>query len=100
MGTYFPAHDLFAVTSPDPIHDRSHEHMGTTNVAIATAQRVSLDGVKEIDAGRELPLVVRDEADDVFNDIIVTGDFLSADMDRREYRSQLVTKGGFHAMKV
>jgi hypothetical protein len=96
MGTYFPAHDLFAVQSPGAIHDRSREHLATSDVAIVKARGMLLDGIKKMQGGEDPPFVLRSPNENVFNDIVITGALIDAGTNARDYCASLMAAGDFH----
>jgi len=100
MGNNFSAHDLFAVQSPGAIHDRSREHLSSTDVAIVAMRRMMLDAMVEVERGNEPPLVLRSANENVFNDIIVLGALLDERQDQNAYCEELVRSGDYHALRV
>jgi nitrite reductase/ring-hydroxylating ferredoxin subunit len=99
MGTWFPGHDMYAVHTPGAIHDRTREHLATTDIVITQARRMLLDGMKAIEEGHDPPLSLRETRDNVFPDIVVTGQMIDAGTDRRDFAASLVTAGDFHQLK-
>jgi phthalate 4,5-dioxygenase oxygenase subunit len=83
MGDYFPVHDAFAVETPGPVHDRSREHLGTSDVCIITARRILLEGIRAVARGEEPPHIVRSAAENDMSDIAVVSAILPADVDYR-----------------
>jgi phthalate 4,5-dioxygenase len=83
MGKFFPAHDAFAVESPGPIQDRTQEHLGSTDKAIARARRQLLQAVADVQNGREAPHVVRDPAANDFAHLVVLSQIFPAAADFR-----------------
>jgi phthalate 4,5-dioxygenase oxygenase subunit len=100
MGPNFPSHDLFAVQSPGAIHDRSREHLATSDVAIVAMRRMMLDGMKALEEGKEPPLVLRSPNENVFNDIIILGALIDEDEDQNRYCEAIVQSGDYHAMQA
>ena len=70
MGTYFPVHDLFVTESQGPIHNHRNEHLVTSDIAIARARRLLLQGIDDVAAGRDPRGVVRAEADNDWSDLL------------------------------
>jgi phthalate 4,5-dioxygenase len=99
MGTFFPSHDLFAAQSPGAIHDRSREHLATSDIAIVKARSMLLDGIRKLRKGEDPPFVIRTPAENVFNDIVVAGNLIDLDMNVRDYCQSLITAGDYHACK-
>jgi phthalate 4,5-dioxygenase len=71
MGPYFPAHDAWATESPGPVHDRTREHLGTSDVCIIAARRILIDAIHGVQKGETPPHVIRDAADNDMTDIRV-----------------------------
>jgi phthalate 4,5-dioxygenase oxygenase subunit len=99
MGNYFPSHDLFAVETPGQIHDRTREHLGASDIAIVQARRMLLNAMKDVQAGKEAPGVIRNPSENVFNDLLVLAVMLEADQDPKKYCADLAASENFHAMK-
>jgi phthalate 4,5-dioxygenase len=97
LGTNFTAHDLFAVVSPGAIHDRSREHLATSDIAIVAMRRMLLDAMKDLANGKEPPLVIRSPNENVFNDIIVLGTLLDESEDQHAYCDAIVQSSDYHA---
>jgi len=83
MGDYFPVHDAFVVESPGPIHDRSREHLGTSDVCIINARKLLLESIRAVARGEDPPHIVRSEAANDMSDIAVVSAILPADADYR-----------------
>ena len=64
LGTVFASHDKFATEGEGPIQDRTTEHLGYTDKAIAASRRGLLNAITAIEAGSDPPHVVRDPAVD------------------------------------
>ena len=99
MGTYFPAHDLFAVETPGAIHDRSREHLARSDVPIVAARTMLLDGIKKIQNGEDPPFVIRKTDENAFSDIVVTGSLVSSEMTPQDYLQSIVNAGDFHGLR-
>jgi len=84
MGNYFPAHDAFATETPGPIHDRSREHLGTTDVCIVAARRQLLAAIEDVRAGREPIHVVHDRAHCDMSHIVVVSEVIPPDADHHD----------------
>jgi phthalate 4,5-dioxygenase len=81
MGPMFPVHDVFVTQSQGAIHDRSAEHLTSTDVAIARARRQLLAALDGVSAGRDPLGVMRDEAQNECSDLLVLTETLDADED-------------------
>ncbi len=58
MGHDINVHDQFAVESQGAIHDRTREHLGQADRAIATYRRMLLDAIDKAERGETLPMVL------------------------------------------
>ena len=94
MGDYFTAQDAFATETPGPIHDRSREHLGTTDVCIVAARRQLLDGIASVQAGRDPIHVIRDPVHDDMSHIVVVSEVVPPDTDYKDlWKSRAQTPG-------
>lgn len=97
MGGYFMAHDAFASESQGPIHDRTREHLGTTDKFIAAARRQILEGIADVEAGKEPRHSIRDEADNDLSHIVVLSEVVAEDSDHmglwKKYASEKRANG-------
>src|SRR5882762_8776878 len=62
MGDHYAVHDAFAAETPGPIHDRSREHLGSTDACIVADRRQLLAAIDSVQAGRDPVHVIRDPA--------------------------------------
>jgi phthalate 4,5-dioxygenase oxygenase subunit len=97
LGTHFPSHDLYAVETAGTIHDRTREHLATTDVAIVATRRMILNAIRDLEAGKEPPLVIRSANENVFNDIVILSALLDNGVDSKEHCAATVRTGDFHA---
>jgi phthalate 4,5-dioxygenase len=100
MGTHFPSHDLFAVESPGPIHDRTREHLASSDAAIVAARRMILNAIRDLGAGKEPPLVIRSANQNVFNDLVVMAALVGKDVDPKEHCAAILRTQDFHALQA
>jgi phenylpropionate dioxygenase-like ring-hydroxylating dioxygenase large terminal subunit len=84
MGDYFGAQDAFATESPGPIHDRSREHLGTTDTCIVATRRQLLAAVAAVEAGRNPIHVIRDPAQDDMSHIVVASEVIPPGADHHD----------------
>jgi hypothetical protein len=89
MGKCFPAHDLFVTESQGAIHEQSDEHLASSDVAIARSRRLLAEAIRTMEAGGDPRGVVRDPAQNNFDDIVVITKQLPAGTDVRAYCSEL-----------
>ncbi len=99
LGAYFAAHDLFAVESAGPIHDRTREYLGQADVAIVASRRMLLDAMKNMKDGKPLPFTLEKPEDNRFNDILVISAEMGEDEDPRGFCRTVTESGDFHAIK-
>ena len=84
MGDHYAAQDAFAAETPGPIHDRSREHLGTTDICIVAARRQLLAGVAAVQAGRDPIHVIRDPAQNDMSHIVVVSEVIPPDVDHKD----------------
>jgi phenylpropionate dioxygenase-like ring-hydroxylating dioxygenase large terminal subunit len=89
MGTGFQAHDAFATTSQGAIQDRSSEHLVSSDKAIVAARKLLEKTIREVQAGREPPHVVRSPEQNRFPDLLVVSDVIAEDSDWKLYTKNL-----------
>jgi nitrite reductase/ring-hydroxylating ferredoxin subunit len=79
-GSNFTAQDAFATVSQGPIQDRTREHLGYSDKVITTARRMLLRAMEDVEAGRDPPHVMRSEAANRFDHLVIKGEVVpSAD---------------------
>ena len=83
LGSYFPAHDVWATDSQGPIQDRTREHLGYTDRVIVAARKVMRHAIQAVLEGKEPPHVVRDPRNNSFPEIVVLSEVLPAAEDWR-----------------
>ena len=90
LGTNNTPHDACAVEGAGPIQDRTQEHLGSTDVAIALARQQLLAAIQAMQAGQEPPHVLRDAAANRLAHITVLSEVMSASEDWRRYWEKVV----------
>ena len=70
MGMDINVHDNWAVESPGSIHDRTTEHLGTTDKAIIANRRLLIQAIDAVAAGKKLPVTHEGSASPVAIDTI------------------------------
>ncbi|HLQ34530.1 MAG TPA: Rieske 2Fe-2S domain-containing protein [Chloroflexota bacterium] len=83
LGTLFPIHDIWATNSQGRIQDRSQEHLGYTDKAITASRRLLLRVIRELQAGKEPPHVIRAPAENRFPDLVVLSEVIPQSEDWR-----------------
>ena len=84
IGEYFPAQDAWAVETQGPVHDRSREHLGTSDVCIISARRLLIDAIHAVAQGNDPPHVIRRAEQNDMSDIQVVSAILPAETDYRK----------------
>jgi phthalate 4,5-dioxygenase len=84
MGDHYALHDTFAAETPGPIHDRSREHLGSTDLSIVAARRQLLAAIASVQTGRDPVHVIRDSAHDDMSHIVVVSEVISPDVDPKD----------------
>jgi phthalate 4,5-dioxygenase oxygenase subunit len=92
MGDHHGAQDAFATETQGPIHDRSREHLGTSDTCIVAARRQLLSGVAAVQAGREPIHVIRDPSQNDMSHIVVVSEVVPADVDYKGLLRRRVKK--------
>ncbi len=84
MGDYFPVHDAFATETPGRIHDRSREHLGTSDNCIVAARRHILAAIEDVQAGRDPVHVIRDPAKNDMSSLVVASEIVPPGFDHHD----------------
>jgi len=90
MGPSFVAHDAFATESQGPIQDRTGEHLVSSDQAIVASRKLLVKSIRDIQDGREPPLVFRDAASDAAPGIVVLSEVVPDTVNVKEYVRELV----------
>lgn len=67
LGPSFAVHDMWATEGEGAIQDRTAEHLGYTDKAIALARRLLIKAAQQVQDGADAPHVVRAVADNRFD---------------------------------
>jgi phenylpropionate dioxygenase-like ring-hydroxylating dioxygenase large terminal subunit len=95
MGDHFGAQDAWATETPGVIHDRSREHVGTSDAHIVAVRRQILAGIAAVEAAREPIHVIRDPAQDDMSHIVVVSEVIPSGADHRElWKSKAAERRG------
>jgi phthalate 4,5-dioxygenase oxygenase subunit len=84
-GCCFPSQDLIATESQGHIQDRSREHLGYTDKAIAAARNMMLQAIEQMQKEEEPPHVVRDASENRFTHLMVVSEVLPQGEDWKTY---------------
>ncbi|HEY6256008.1 MAG TPA: hypothetical protein VIY51_09480, partial [Xanthobacteraceae bacterium] len=84
MGDYYAAHDAFAAESQGPIHDRSREHLATSDTCIVAARRQLLAAIAAVRSGQDPIHVIRDPAQNDMSHIVVLSEVVPPDTDYKD----------------
>ncbi len=85
LGTFFPSHDFYATETQRPIQDRTQEVVGHSDIAIVAARKLILNGIKDIQEGREALHVIKDPKQNRFPHMVVISQSVSSSTDWKEY---------------
>jgi hypothetical protein len=85
MGSGFQAHDAFATASQGAVQDRSEEHLVSSDKVIVAARKTMERAIKDVQAGKEPPHVMRNTGDNRFPHFLVISDMIRSDDDWKEY---------------
>lgn len=83
MGRFFVVHDQYATETQGAVQDRSVEHLGTTDKAIAAHRRLLLQAIRAVQDGAEPPNVTHDPARNDYEDLICADAIVPAGEDWR-----------------
>jgi hypothetical protein len=89
MGAGFQAHDAFATASQGAIQDRTEENLVSSDKAIVAARKLLEKAIRDVQAGREPPHVVRTPDQNRFPHLLVVSDMISDNSDWKEYTKNL-----------
>jgi phthalate 4,5-dioxygenase oxygenase subunit len=92
MGDHYAVHDAFAAETPGPIHDRSREHLGSTDLCIVAARVQLLAAIASVQAGRDPVHVIRDPAKNDMSHIVVVSEVIGPDIHHRDVWKSKVQK--------
>jgi len=85
MGGNFIVHDAFAVETPGPIHDRTQEFLGSTDIMIVAARKQLLAGIQAVQDGKEPMHVIRDESRNDMSEMVVRSEVMPVETDHRKF---------------
>ncbi len=88
MGGIFPVHDGYATESQGPIQDRTQEHLTSTDKAIIAARKLLLNGIKDVQEGREAPHVIRVPEMNHLSNIVVISEVVPSSVSVKEFVRQ------------
>jgi len=92
MGRIFNTQDTAIVEGAGPIIDRSKETLGPSDRAIIAARRQLLRAIRDLEAGRQPPHVIRDPNNNRFPDLTVESEVLAAGVDwQAHWKERLAT---------
>lgn len=66
LGPSFAVHDMWATEGEGPIQDRTTEHLGYTDKAVALARKLLIKAVRDVRETGQAPHIVRDPASNNF----------------------------------
>ena len=90
MGLHFPAQDAFAIETQGAIQDRTHEHLGSSDVVIIEVRKALMKALKQMQEGGEAPGLVRSAADNPFRDFVCTSGYIDDQDDGPSYCRQIL----------
>jgi phthalate 4,5-dioxygenase oxygenase subunit len=93
MGGFFIAHDSFAVETQGPVHDRTREYLGTTDVIIVQARRQLLDAMAAMERGERPLHEIRTADENDMSDLVVVSEVVPNNVDHHQLWKQKRTRG-------
>ncbi len=92
MGPYFMAHDAFASETQGQVHDRTREHLATTDKCIVAARRQILKGIEAIEQnGMPIHADLETDANDLSH-IVVLSEVIPEQDDHKSLWRKHMTK--------
>ena len=70
IGYDINTHDSWAIEGAGPVQDRTLEHLGYTDKAIAASRRMLMQGVRDLQEGTSPPNLTSDESANRYEDIV------------------------------
>jgi phthalate 4,5-dioxygenase oxygenase subunit len=89
LGPCFSVHDIVITNSQGAVHNHEGEHLSSSDIAIVRARRLLDEAVQAVAKGDDPRGVVRDKAQQSFNELIVITDVVESTFDKNEYISHL-----------
>jgi hypothetical protein len=83
VGASLVVQDAVAVASQGPVRDRTAEHLGYTDNAVTAARHQLLDGIRNVQAGRDPRHVKRTEDANHLSDLVVCRRLVPVSLDCR-----------------
>jgi len=90
MGPSFIVHDAFATESQGPIQDRTRETLSSTDIVVVAARKLLMKAIKDVQEGREAPLVVRDPESNRFPQLVVISEVIPGTVNVQNYVHALI----------
>lgn len=85
MGANFRVHDYFATAGEGAIQERTQEHLGATDKAIAAARRILLRAVRDVQEGGDPLHVIRDAGANDFSGLTAVTEMVPVSLDWRAH---------------
>jgi len=92
MGVNFQVHDAFATESQGPVQNRTEENLVSSDKAIVAARKLILNGIKDVQEGREPQHVIREPKANNFPNLVVISDVVDKSIDWKEYTRSRAAK--------
>lgn len=83
MGTVFQIHDAFATETQGPVQDRTVEHLGYTDKAVARTRQLLLKAIRAVEDGQDPCHVVRDPQQNHFPNLVVKAEVIDSSAEWR-----------------
>ncbi len=93
MGRIFNVQDTAVVEGSGPIVDRTQEFLGPSDRAIIMARRQVLRAIRDVQAGREAPNIVRNLAANHYPHLMVVSEVIDTNDWRAHWQNKLAALG-------
>jgi len=85
LGTINQPQDACVIEGMGPIADRATEHLAPSDIGIATARKLMLKALRDVQEGRDPSHVIRRPEDNRFPDMVVAAGYLPDGMAHRDF---------------
>jgi nitrite reductase/ring-hydroxylating ferredoxin subunit len=93
MGPLFLIHDAFASETQGAVHDRSREHLGTTDVVIQRVRRLLLEAMDAVEKGEDPPNIFGNNAKADLPDLVVVDEIVDETTDNLDFVKDVIANG-------